>query len=37
MNTTTRIRAGEGSGVCPDGNPGPGGNSGSGGGSSGPG
>ena len=36
MNTLTHIRAGEGSGVCPNGNPGPGGG-GSSGGSSGPG
>jgi hypothetical protein len=35
MNATTHVRAGEGSSVCPNGNPGPGGGSGGGGGSSG--
>lgn len=37
MNTTTHVRAGEGSGVCPDGNPGSGGGGSGGGGNSGPG
>jgi hypothetical protein len=35
MNTTTRIRAGEGPGLCPNGNSGPGGGGSSGSGSSG--